>query len=272
MSVSRAAFDFYVPGGSVLHRIDPRIKIGIVLGASIVALSWLNLFMLTGGILATLAILTVSGYPRARLVTIGRALLPLGIVVIIVWPLFDRSGSVLFSLGPVDITTTGLLRGVATALRLAAVSFLFVLWVGTTDPRDLVRSFVRLGLPERWGMAITIGLRFIPTFAGMYRMVSDAQQSRGLVIEGNALQRARGALPILVSALVTALRASEQLAMTLESRAFGASPNRTVWRDIAMRLTDWLVLGLLVLVLASLLAATYVLGFGRDLISIYASG
>ena len=242
MSIARASFDFYVAGESRLHRLDPRVKLALVIGASAVSLLWVNIWLLLSALVLVHLTLLLSGYPLSRLVIIWRTIGPLLIVVVVVWPLFDRSGSPLFELGPLKVTGVALLRGTVTAIRLAVVSFIFLLWIGTTSVRDLVRGFVRLGLPDAWGMSLTIGLRFIPTFASIFQTVSDAQKSRGLVISGNFIQKGRLMLPILVSSLVTALRTSEQLAMTLESRAFGASKRRTVLRDIRMTATDWGVL------------------------------
>lgn len=201
-----------------------------------------------------------------RLATAWRAIALLLILIVIVWPLFDHSGTTLFQIGPVEVTDNGLLRGVANALRIAGINFLFVLWIGTTDARDLVRGFVRLGLPYRWWMALTIALRFIPTFAGTWSTITDAQQARGLVLHGWWMRRARQMLPILVAALVSALRASEQLAMTLESRGFGANRQRTVLRDIRMRPADWLALAIAVLGSAALLWLTFTHGLGLSLL------
>lgn len=268
MSIARAAFDFHAPGSSWLHRMDPRVKMLLVLAGSFVTLIWVNPILLVAGILLSHLALLSAGYPFDRLRTIWRAIAPLMIIVIAIWPLFDQSGEVLVTLGPLKITDLALLRGAVTALRLAGVSFVVILWIGTTDPRTLVRGFVRLGLPFQWGMALTIGLRFIPTFAGIFATVSDAQQSRGLILEGNVFRRARQMIPILVASLVSALRSTEQLAMTLESRAFGARRQRTVLHDIRMAASDWTILVTILVITAALTYATFALGFGRDLTSL----
>lgn len=265
MSAANASFDFYVAGRSWLHRLDPRVKLAIVAAGSVVLLLWLNLALLFGSIVAIHLTLLLTGYPWAKLRAVWRAIAPLLILVVVVWPLFYQSGATVFSVGPLDVTTGALLVGLATALRIAAVSFIFLFWIGTTDTRELVRGFVRLGLPFKWGMALTIGLRFIPTFAGIFMTVSQAQQSRGLILEGNIFRRARQMLPILVASLVSAFRSSEQLAMTLESRGFGAQRKRTVLHDLQMRPADWLTLTLTVVaaLLLSYLALAH--GFGRDI-------
>ena len=268
MSIARASFDFYVPGASRLHRLDPRVKLALVIGGSVVSLMWINIWLLLSALILVHAVLLLSGYPLSRLIIIWRTIGPLLIVVIIVWPLFDRSGDSIFQLGPLKVTGVALLRGTVTAIRLAVVSFIFLLWIGTTSVRDLVRGFVRLGLPDAWGMSLTIGLRFIPTFASIFQTVSDAQKSRGLVISGNFIQKGRQMLPILVSSLVTALRTSEQLAMTLESRAFGATKRRTVLRDIRMSAVDWSVLVVAATTFAILIYLSVAGGLGQDLVRV----
>jgi energy-coupling factor transporter transmembrane protein EcfT len=267
--MSAGAYDFYVPGVSRLHRIDPRVKLTIVTAFSVVMFLWLSVPLLLLTLALIHLVLLRSGYPWDRLRSAWRAIAPLLLLIVLLWPVFDKSGQKLFSIGPVNFHDEALVRGVANAARIAGINFVFLLWVGTTDARSLVRGFVRLGLPFKWGMALTIGLRFIPTFASTFATVSDAQQSRGLVLKGWWFRRIRAMLPILVAALVAALRASEQLAMTLEARGFGASPRRTVLREIRMRPFDWLVLSLTLLTSASLLALTLTRGFGRDVLGVW---
>jgi energy-coupling factor transport system permease protein len=176
---------------------------------------------------------------------------------------------VLLHLGPLRITGEGLIGGLATAMRFAAISFSFIVWLATTDQRALVRSFVRLGMPYKLGMSLTIGLRFIPTFAALFQSVSEAQQSRGLVLEGRGLSRARAMIPILIASLVTALRMSEQLGWTLEARAFGAPTRRTTLYDLSMRAWDWLLVAVLAVLFVVLLVLTFRFGFGRSLLRLW---
>jgi energy-coupling factor transport system permease protein len=264
--MSAGAFDFYIAGQSRLHRLDPRVKLVLVAAGSVVLFLWLNLVLLVGVIVGIHVLLLASGYPWSKLLAIWRAIALLLILIVVIWPIFDKSGDLLFSIGPLNIHDDAILRGVANAARIAAINFIFILWIGTTDARELVRGFVRLGLPFRWGMALTIGLRFIPTFAGTFLTVSDAQQARGLVLSGWWYKRVRAMLPIFIAALVSALRASEQLAMTLEARGFGASSTRTTLRDIRMTPFDWLVLVLTLAAAGVLLVLTLTMGFGRELL------
>lgn len=271
MSASAAQFDVYAAGRSWLHRHDPRVKLGFVASVIILTLLWSNVFLLVGMIIAIHLALISADYPLRLIKYIWRTILPLLAIVIVLWPIFDRSGQTLFEIGPLVVTLEALLRGAVTALRITTVSFAVLIWIGTTDTRELVRGFVRLGLPVAWGMSLTIGLRFIPTFLGTYQTVLDAQRSRGLVLAGNALSKARQMIPVFIAALVSALRASEQLAMTLEARGFGAVKQRSTYHDIQMTAADWIVLGLILITLIVLLVLTFSIGLGRDLTSLVTS-
>jgi energy-coupling factor transport system permease protein len=264
-----ATFDIYAPGQSRLHELDPRVKIAYVAFTTVLLLIWFNLPLFLLLLVLTHALLLGSGVSWQRLAGIWRALLPFLVLIFILWPVFAREGTpVLLDFGPLHITGQGVIGGLATAARFAAISFTFIVWLATTDQRALVRSFVRLGLPFKLGMSLTIGLRFIPTFAALFQSVSEAQQSRGLVLEGRGLGRARAMIPILVASLVTALRMSEQLSWTLEARAFGAPVKRTVMHDLSMRFSDWAVFAAIFAGFVLLLALTFWLGFGRDLIRV----
>lgn len=264
-----ATFDIYVPGRSWLHRVDPRVKIAFVATTTILLLVWFNLPLFLLLLLLTHLALLGSGVGWGRIGGIWRALIPFLVLIFILWPVFARQGTpALIHWGPLLITGHGVVGGAATAARFAAISFTFIIWLATTDQRALVRSFVRLGLPFSIGMALTIGLRFIPTFAALFQSVSEAQQSRGLLLEGRGIGRAKAMIPILVAALVTALRMSEQLSWTLEARAFGAPVKRTTLRDLAMRPADWVVLAVIVVAFGALLIITFWLGFGRELTQI----
>ena len=242
------AFDVYVPGRSWLHRLDPRVKL---LGVALMMVGLVLADALWVMLLATAAfhaLLLAARVPLRRLLGVWRAIAALLLLIVLLWPIFDRAGEpVLLPLGWLRITGDALARGVAAAARLAALSFAVFAWLATTPEQALIRAFVRLGLPRRWGVALAIGLRSISALAGLYVAVSDAQQARGLRLDGSLRARLRAQIPILVATLVTALRLADQTGRALDARAFGAPTRPTVLHDLRMRPTDWMAAALLAL-------------------------
>lgn len=167
-----------------LARLDPRVKLALVLVAALPLLLWQSpLVLVVMVILLHVLLWRGGGFDRARLTAVWRALAPLLLLVLLLRPLFDRAGEpVLVSYGPFTLTLPSILGAVGTALRLVALALLALAWVATTSERALVQGLVRLGLPASVGLALTIGLRFIPIFAQTFSTASEALQTRGWVI------------------------------------------------------------------------------------------
>lgn len=240
------AFAVYVPGRSWLHRLDPRVKLlGIGL-ASLGAILSGSLPPLLAMLAAAHLLLVTAGIPRRRIGQLWRAIAPFLVVIVILWPIFDQAGShTLVEFGWGRLTTEALGRGLVAAARLAAISFVVATWLTTTSERQLIQSFVRLGLPYRWGVALAIGLRSIPALAGLYSAVVEAQQARGLRLDGPLRRRLRAQMPILVATMVSVIRLSEQTARALDARGFGGPAKPTTLHGLRMRPLDWLLTALL---------------------------
>lgn len=234
--------DFYSPGDSWLHRLDPRVKLWGVLVGVLLAFTlaeWPEQAMLFVGVCG---LLRVGGLPWAALRALWRQMAALAAMILVLQPLFTPAGAVLVGWGPVQWTVGGLQVAAALALRALALAFLTGGLLFTTSPPALVRALVRLGLPYHWGFTISLTLRFLPTLHALFLAVREAQAARGWIAGGNLWQRLRGYLPVLVAVVVDTLRMSDQLTLALAARGLASSQPRTTWRDLHMRPMDWLAL------------------------------
>lgn len=250
------AFAVYEPGQSWLHQLDPRVKL---LGVGLISVGAVLVSTLPP-LLAILAVahllLRSAGIPWRRIGGLWRAIAPFLILILVLWPIFDQSGdTVLADLGWFTLTLESLGRGLVAATRLAAISFTVATWLTTTSERQLIQSFVRLGLPYRWGVALAIGLRSIPALAGLYTAVVEAQQSRGLRLDGSLRHRIQAQIPILVATMVSVIRMSDQTARALDARGFGGAIRPTTLHDLRMRRSDWVIAGTMLVIAAALVAA-----------------
>lgn len=258
--------ELYVDRGSWLHHLDPRTKLAFTLSGSILLLLTNSLWLVLAWLIATHALLLSAQVPWARLRWVWKVMVPLLILVPLLWPLFYREGSVvLFEIGPVSVTSLSLLRGVAVALRIAALAFVWFVLLFTTDQTRLVRGLVRLGLPYSWGLTVAIALRYLPVLQETYVTVSQAQQARGLVLgQRRLLDAARAQLPILVAMLITALRTTDQLALALQVRAYSPRRPRTTYRELRLASPDAALLAIVGAFSLAYLYARLALGFGAQ--------
>ncbi len=243
------ALDFYVHRESWLHRLDPRVKLwGMLVGFATAFL--LPSLIVQGVLLLGLHLLLLgNGIPWRVLRGLWRQMALLIVLILVLQPFFAPSGDVLVAVGPLRLTVGGLVQAGLFATRTLAIAFCVGALLFTTDQRALVQAFVRLGLPYTWGLTFSLTLRFLPAIQQLFVTVREAQAARGWVAEGNLFRRFREYLPVLVAVIIGTLRMSDRLTLALAARGMGApaqtpdsvSVQRTVWRDLRMRSTDWLV-------------------------------
>ena len=254
--------DLYSEKDTFLHRLDPRVKMLAVALISVLAfiLSELVYLVLLLGFILLLLVLARSSYGKAFFAL--KFVIRFMVLITLLWPIFDRSGTpVLFSIGPLDITEPAVWRGVTSAVRVGCFATVWYILMFTTSQRDLVRGLVKLGLRFDYGLALAISFRFIPTFGLTVESIKDAQRARALELDkGSIVRRSRNYVSILVPTIVSALRTADALALTLQSRAYGATSNRTYLREIRMSPSDYAAVVVVVLILLVPMLAKYVYG------------
>ncbi len=260
------AFDLYLPHTSWLHRLDPRVKLILLLAGTVLLLTFQNIFICVAWALFNQVLFFSARMPLARVRDMWLIMLPLSVLVALTWPLVNQEGStVWFTLWAIRFTPLAVAHGLALAVRLNALAQIYFLLLLTTDQMTLVRGLVALGVPFDWGLTLAIALRYIPAFFGTFQVIAEAQQARGLRLnQGSWLRRLRAYRPILVAMIINSLRGMENLARALEARAFGAVPHRTMLRTLTFTRRDGAILLGGGLVIAGLLAARLGLGFGAQ--------
>ncbi|MGB9022583.1 MAG: energy-coupling factor transporter transmembrane component T [Candidatus Bathyarchaeia archaeon] len=257
-------YDLYIERDTMIHRLDPRVKlIGAGLGM-IAAVAVSNLLVLAVIYAIVLIVIKLGQVTWERFKFAFRTILPVSIMIICLWPLFYRTGTpVLFSWGPIVITLPSILAGISSALRINVMAFCAFALLYTTAQGSLVRGLVRLGLPYEYGLSLAIALRYIPTFGGIILMIMDAQKARGLELDkGNFMRKILKYVYVMAPVVITALRMADQLSLAIESRAFGAPTKRTYVIDLKMRAADGLALGAVAVAFGALMFARLLYGFG----------
>jgi len=251
----RVAIGQYLPTGSPLHRLDPRIKLGMTLlwmAAIVVAGSISGLTLATAVVAAGFAIARVP--IRLALRSIRSALpflLLLALLQVFVMPQY-RTGSVIWRVWRLTVTTGGIYAGIVLLLRFAALILTISLLSFTTAINELLhgteavlRPLQRLGLPaHELALALGIAVRSVPLLAQEAERIAKAQASRGGDLRGggNVLQRTRRVLPLIVPLFLAALQRAERLALAMEARGYMGGAGRTHLIALRARPADWLAL------------------------------
>ncbi len=252
----------YVPTGSPVHRLDPRVRLvaGILLlGAATLAPHALGLAVLLGGILGLLLLARIPlGYALRGLLPP----LPFVLALIVLQAVLSNppgTNAPLLALGPVSITSAELREGGVFLVRFATLFLSISLTSFCISSREMIhalgallRPLARLGLPaDDFVLMVQVTLRFLPLLAQEAERIAKAQASRGAewgTGRAGLIRRVRRTLPLLVPLFVTSLQRAEHLALAMEARCYDGRRRRTSLVTLYFAFKDGLAL-LLVVVL-----------------------
>ena len=230
----------YIPGSSIIHRLDPRTKI-ISTMLLIISLFLVNSFWGYGFIgLGIFLVIRASEIPWKFVL---RGLRPLFVIMLLTVSLhvFMTEGEPIFQIWFLKITWEGITRGLMMGLRLLLLVVGTSLLTLTTSPinltdgiESLLKPGKKIGIPaHELAMMMTIALRFIPTLLEETEKIMKAQMARGADFQsGSIVQRAKSLIPLLVPLFVNAFRRADDLAVAMEARGYRGGEGRTKFREL----------------------------------------
>lgn len=225
----------YLPGNSVIHKLDPRVKILLLIVSIVILFVANNLAAFAFLVLVTLLYIWLTKIPFKLYV---RGLRPLFIIICFtaVINLFTGSGEPLVTFWIFKITSAGIQNAVSMVVRIMLLVITTTMLTYTTSPVVLTSGVERLLSPlakikipvHEFSMMITIALRFIPTLLEETEKIINAQKARGADFEsGGLIKRAKALIPILIPLFVSAFRRADELAVAMECRCYTGGENRT---------------------------------------------
>lgn len=247
----------YYEGASFLHRRNPAIKLLCVFSAVMaLALAFDPYTPLAFIILGLVALGVLGGVP------LGRLARPLLFFLLVGAPGFIGSNALFYSppegaslhilwqWGSLRVSAEGLRMGLTLTLRMVAIVLYSILFITTTDPTDFILSLIQNAhFPYRLGYGILVAYRFMPLWRGELDTIRAAHRIRGVgertSLRGRWEQVRRYAVPLLAGAI----RKAERVSIAMDSKAFGALPQRTYYRIQRVTSTDWALLAATLLVI-----------------------
>ena len=237
----------YIPGDSLIHGLDPRVKIG----STIV----LSILILRGGVLAEAlvsawlaALIPCSGLAVRHLI---RAFKPVFVFFALLFfvHLFFTGGDPIPPFPPWRVTATyeGLYRGLVITWQFALLIWSAAILTLTTSPMQLVSGIERLlrplncvGVPSHdMAMMVSIALRFVPTFLEEIERIKTAQTARGAAFgSGSLIRRIRAAASLLLPLILRTMQRADGLVVAMEARAYQRGP-RTYMKELSMGRADY---------------------------------
>lgn len=255
----------FFPGRSVVHRLDPRIKLVVTFSYIIAVFIPKNWVGLGAAVAFLVASVLLSRIPMKLIFKGLKPVIPLLLFTAII-NLFYVGGTPILEFWIIKITLEGIFTAVFIAVRILCLIVASSLLTYTTSPTTLTDALERLMSPLRYikvpvheiAMMMTIALRFIPTLIEETDKIISAQKARGADMEsGNLLQRAKALIPILVPLFVSSFRRAYELATAMECRCYHGGDGRTRMKQLHLTMRDYLTLLVTIVLITGIVLSNF---------------
>ena len=252
----------YIPGNTIIHKLDPRAKIICMF------LMLISIFIDTGfigyvvlGFLTVLCLL-LAGLTFDYIWQAVKPMLMMMAFLLVINILVTKTGNVVLKIGPIEIFDDALYQTIYVIVRLILMIMITTILTSTTKPleltlgiEELLTPFARIGVPaHEIAMMISIALRFIPTLIEETERIIKAQSSRGVDFEhGKLMEKVNAIVSLIVPLFVSAFQRAEDLANAMEARGYVTDGHRTRYKQLHITLKDFVAMAICAIVLGGLI-------------------
>jgi energy-coupling factor transport system permease protein len=242
----------YIPGDSVIHHLDPRVK--LLMGLTIIILSiatnslfalFILFLFLVGSLIATKVDLRIAFRALKPMIPF---LLILALIQMFAIRQFHENAAVIWEWRVLRLTDKSLHAALILIWRFIVIVIGLSLFSFTTSSNQLIhgiehllRPLQRIGLPaHEFAMVMHISIRFLPILISETERLMMAQASRGADFgKGRGFRRFRKLIPLFVPMFIISLRHAESLAEAMEARCYMGGKERTHLVRLHIEAHDW---------------------------------
>lgn len=248
----------YIPGDSLLHRLNPVAKVLFAALFAIACFCTANLVFLVAMLAIALGLAASCGLMR-QTAGLMKAVLVFSLLLAVLLLLTTPTGEVLVQLPWGYIGMGSVLAAITTILRLEAAAIPLFLVFYVTKMSDLSNSFVKvLHVPYRYAFTFASTVHFIPVFMNDMSAIMEAQTARGIQFDqGGIVKKVRLMAPLCVPLLVSSVRKTNSAAIAAEVRGFDLRTRASGYKQYPLKGADWVALGSGALLLACAIALNF---------------
>ncbi len=236
MTITDITIGQHLPGSSLLHNTDARLKLLLTVGYAVVLFIDSNPLGVFLAFILILAAYTAAVIPFKLILKSLKPIVPIIIFTLVLNGFFIQGDPIFTLFNTFTLSWQGLSFATLMACRIALLIIGSSLLTYTTSPIMLTAAIESVLAPlklvklpvHELAMMMTIALRFIPTLLEETEKIITAQRARGAQFdEGSIAQRVKAMIPILIPLFVSAFRRADELAMAMECRCYNGGNGRT---------------------------------------------
>lgn len=240
-------FGKYIPLDSIVHKLDPRLKIMSLFCFMISIFFDIQFF---GYSILAIAIVLILLCSKIKISVVLKALKPMLFMVtfLAVFNIFlIKTGDVILTIYKLEIYSGAIEQTLFIFIRIALIITLTTVLTSTTKPLDLTLAIEKLFDPlKKYGfpshelaMMISIALRFIPDLIDEANRITKAQTSRGVDFQdGPFKEKIKAIVSLIIPLFISAFQRAEELANAMESRNYNPEAKRTRYKSLQWKFQD----------------------------------
>lgn len=228
----------YVPGDSLLHKMNPVAKLLVSL-LIIFACFITQSFALLIAILVLDYVLAAHCKMMPQTIGLTKAVAGFSAILALIALFTVPEGDVLVPLPWGYIGTGSILAAIRIILRLVACAIPLFLTFYVTKLNDISNSLVKVcHIPYRYAFVFSSTVHFIPVFMNDMSGIMEAQTARGVEFDGGFAKKVRLMIPLCVPLLVSSVRKTNSAAIAAEVRGFNLRTRASGYKEYPFAARD----------------------------------
>ncbi|EOL47093.1 energy-coupling factor transporter transmembrane component T family protein [Enterococcus caccae] len=248
----------YIPDNTMIHKLNGTAKLIFLILLSIACMTTYDTRFLIGMTAFSLVLFKLSNIKWHQISFVVKFIFVFSLLNIIAVYLFAPEYGVelyqsrtviLEGFGRFTVTQEQLFYEFNLVLKYFCTIPLVLIFLLTTNPSEFASSLNRIGISYKISYAVALAIRYIPDIQEDFVNISLAQQARGFEMskKGKLTQRLKGTAQIVFPLILSSLDRIETISIAMELRRFGEKKKRTWYAQQPFRISDFLVIGLAVL-------------------------
>ncbi len=252
----------YLPYPSFIHRMDPRIK--MILMIALITFTMINPAGFMGYLILGLFLMLIIALSKIPFMFMIKALKPMIFMMsflFVINLLLIKEGTVWFRFLGISIYDRAVIQTAFILIRVILLISFTTILTASTKPLDLTMAIEDLLSPLKIinvpahtiAMMISLALRFIPTLLEESQRIMKAQASRGVDFESGSLKQKVMAIgSMIIPLFIASLQRAEDIANAMESRGYVPDQPRTRYHQLKITYRDYLACFVCIMVMSSL--------------------
>lgn len=141
----------------------------------------------------------------------------------------------------IKYSDTGLNMSLEMTSKIIAISSIIIYFFQVTSTKDIIYALEKAGSPKKVTFVIASTIQLIPQMSTLSKTIMEAQQSRGISVDGSIWKRMTSFIPMIGPLVLSSIQQTEERVLALESRGFSSTSKKTAIYQFKKSRIDYII-------------------------------